>query len=316
MLLMLLFFGYLTQFNLVSNINRVYNVNAEPFNFAAVGDWSENIQTNITAQNIDSNPEIVLSLGDYAYEENLYDIRSWWDQIEMIHDSEIFIGALGNHDSDEEGDEGNNQDDNLYLSLFQQNSNQSSWTYSFVYNDVLFVTINTEEEAGIRGEQREQVTDMLKGSNANVNWKVVFFHKPILTSETTHDVENGLDTEYCQIFDENGVNLVLQAHNHNYQRSSVLNCKNNEFVKSEDSNGFTIITVGTGGRNLYDLRDQSPLIVRQCDNKFGFLNVDVVNNTQMKAQFIDNRDRQIADSFMINKDTSIIEDTNNSVEMC
>ena len=123
------------------------------------------------------------------------------------------------------------------------------------------------------------------------------------------------DSEYCQIFEENDVNLVLQAHNHNYQRSSVLDCRDNEFVKSEDGNGFTIVTVGTGGRDLYELRGQSPMIVRQCDDRFGFLNVDIVNNTQMKAQFIDNQNSQIADSFIINKGGTIV-DTNNSSEMC
>lgn len=314
---MLLLFFLLSQFNLIPTNSSIYNAIAEPFNFAAVGDWSNNSQTDITAQNIDSkNPEIVLGLGDYAYEENLYDISLWWDQMKMIHDDEIFVGALGNHDSDEKGDNDDNQDEDYYLELFQQNSNQSSWTYSFVYNGVLFVAVNTEEEAADREEQRELVRDMLNDSTTNVDWKVVFFHKPILTSETMHGVEDGFDREYCQIFEENGVNLVLQAHNHNYQRSSVLDCRDNEFVKSEDSKGFTIATVGTGGRDRYELEDQSPMIVRQCDDRFGFLNVDIVNNTQMKAQFIDNQNSEVADSFVINKGAAIMADTNSSSEMC
>ena len=112
LLILLLFFSLC--------IGGFYNVNAEPFNFAAVGDWSDNIQTSNTARNIDSkNPEIVLGLGDYAYEENLVDIRLWWDRIEMIHDDELFIGALGNHDNDEKGDDGNIQDEDLYLKLFK-----------------------------------------------------------------------------------------------------------------------------------------------------------------------------------------------------
>ncbi len=142
---------------------------------------------------------------------------------------------------------------------------------------------------------------MLKGHTTNVDWKVVFFHRPILTSETAHGVEDGFDTAYCQIFEENGVNLVLQAHNHNYQRSSALDCRDNKFVRSDNSDGFTIVTVGTGGEDLYDFAGQSPLVVRQFDDRFGFLNVDIVNNTQMNAQFIDNQNSQIADSFVINK---------------
>jgi hypothetical protein len=39
-------------------------------------------------------------------------------------------------------------------------------------------------------------------------------------------------------------------------------------------------------------------------------------NTQMMAQFIDNKNSQIADSFIINKGAAIIEDTNNRSEKC
>lgn len=53
-----------------------------------------------------------------------------------------------------------------------------------------------------------------------------------------HGVEDGFDREYCQIFEENGVNLVLQAHNHNYQRSSVLDCRDNEFVNQKIVKGL------------------------------------------------------------------------------
>jgi len=65
------------------------------FNFAAVGDWGDNSETIKTAQNIDTkNVEVVLGLGDYAYEKNSNGIRSWWNNIEMVHDDEIFKGAL------------------------------------------------------------------------------------------------------------------------------------------------------------------------------------------------------------------------------
>jgi len=63
----------------------------------------------------------------------------------MVHNDEIFIGALGNHDGDEHGDGNDNQDEDVYLELFQQDSNQSTWTYSVVYNGVLFIALNTEE---------------------------------------------------------------------------------------------------------------------------------------------------------------------------
>jgi hypothetical protein len=296
--LLLVFFLLIFQFILIVNEN---NSVAESFNFAAVGDWGDNSETIKTAQNIDTkNVEVVLGLGDYAYEKNSNGIRSWWNNIEMVHDDEIFKGALGNAEIDDDFDE------NMYLELF----NQSSWTYSFVYNGVLFVAINTEEDTS--DEQKEKVIDMLKNST-EVDWKVVFFHRPILTSKTDNkpDPDIGVFAEkYCPVFKEYNVNLVLQAHNHNYQRSYVLDCSNNEFVKSEDSEGFTIANVGTGGRKLesqHVLEGMSPLMVTQCDDRIGFLNVDVVNKTQMKVQFIDNNGK-IADTFEINKGNPVMND--------
>ena len=296
--LILVFFLLLSEFILIVNNN---NAVAESFNFAAVGDWGDNSETIKLAQNIDAkNVEVVLGLGDYAYEKNSNDIRSWWNNIEMVHDDEIFKGALGNAEVDDGFDK------NMYLELF----NQSSWIHSFVYNGVLFVAINTEEDTS--DKQKQKVIDILKNST-EVDWKVVFFHRPILTSKTDNKPDPDIDVfaeKYCPVFKEYNVNLVLQGHNHNYQRSYVLDCSNNEFVKSEDGEGFTIVNVGTGGRMLkypHVLEGMSPLMVTQCDDRIGFLNVDVVNKTQMKAQFIDNNG-QIADTFTINKDSIIIND--------
>ena len=256
---------------------------AESFNFAAVGDWDDDRESIKTAQNIDNKQaEVVLGLGDYAYEESSDDILSWWKNIEMVYDDEIFKGALGNHDV---------RNDNIYLSLF----NQSSWTYSFVYNDVLFVAMNTEDEA-IDEVQKEEVIGILE-NHTETSWKVVFMHRPVLTSPTEHQAMSDAD-EYCQIFQEYGVNLVLQAHNHNYQRSSVLDCIDTEFVKSNDNEGFTVVTVGTGGRTAHTLKGHSSLIEVQDDNKYGFLNVEVINSTQMNAQFVDNGG-EVIDSFLL-----------------
>jgi hypothetical protein len=48
-------------------------------------------------------------------------------------------------------------------------------------------------------------------------------------------------------------------------------------------------------------------MVTQCDDRIGFLNVDVVNKTQMKVQFIDNNGK-IADTFEINKGNPVMND--------
>jgi hypothetical protein len=41
----------------------------------------------------------------------------WWDKIEMAHDDEIFVGAVGSCDSDEKGDSSDNQDANIVRTI-------------------------------------------------------------------------------------------------------------------------------------------------------------------------------------------------------
>ena len=105
---------------------------------------------------------------------------------------------------------------------------------------------------------------------------------------------------YHPLFDKYNVDIVLQAHNHNYQRSYPLNYNevdpSNPIKVSNEMNNYysdlsgpIFVTVGTGGFELYPLVNQSSSIVNQTDSSFGFLNVDVINNgTQLSAKFLSN----------------------------
>src|SRR5919108_2468729 len=64
------------------------------FNIAAVGDWGCDPATEDTVDNIISkSPEVVLGLGDNAYEA---DVDCWFDIVEPIDD--IMKNVIGNHD--------------------------------------------------------------------------------------------------------------------------------------------------------------------------------------------------------------------------
>jgi hypothetical protein len=75
LLLMLLLPFSIPQFVLASNNENRYRAIAESFNFAAAGDWNDINNTYEKAQTIDpKNPEIVLGLRDFAYDQDMYDI--------------------------------------------------------------------------------------------------------------------------------------------------------------------------------------------------------------------------------------------------
>jgi hypothetical protein len=65
------------------------------FNLAAVGDWGCSSDAENTLDNIlDKDPELVLGLGDYSYEDLSADC--WLDIIEPIDDKMKI--AIGNHE--------------------------------------------------------------------------------------------------------------------------------------------------------------------------------------------------------------------------
>src|SRR6266498_2997342 len=108
-----------------------------------------------------------------------------------------------------------------------------------------------------------------------------------------------------------GVDLVLQAHNHNYQRSyplrfnqtnsstPIITDRNNSVYINPDGTIFMI--VGTAGADQYKLLGKSPYIITQFQ-RYGFVNIDVVDNgTRLIGTFYDSLDGNVKDNFTIIK---------------
>jgi hypothetical protein len=214
--------------------------------------------------------------------------------------------------------------------------------YSFNYQNVHFTVISTElisnnsegielirnESEGI--EQYEFVNADLASaaSDPNIDWIVVYYHKeaytsPYSTPAKEEEIRTGLirlRDAYHPLFEKYDVDLVLQAHNHNYERSYPIKYNNanssapiityaNTNSNYSNPEGQIFVTVGTGGTESYYFLAKEPYMVRQY-NGYGFLNVDVIDNGQtFNATFYSN-DRTTKDQFSItNKDVSTIADT-------
>jgi hypothetical protein len=110
------------------------------------------------------------------------------------------------------------------------------------------------------------------------------------------------------LFHENGVDIVLQGHNHNYQRTYPLAYNESKAYTpiitdrhtrdySSDPKGQIFMTVGTAGEDLYNFTSQAPYVITQF-LRHGFLNVDVTQNGQnLTASFYENREGKDKDHF-------------------
>lgn len=281
------------------------------FNFAAAGDWGCTSNTINTVQNIiDLDPEFVLALGDLSYDSSA---KCWLEIISPIANKTMI--TIGNHDTDS----------TIKLKEYTDFFGLKGQYYSFNYQNVHFIVMSTELPYEDGSEQYNFVNnDLSKVSlNPDIDWIVVDYHSLAYTSPANIGKGNSAEKElrdiYHPLFVKYNVDLVLQAHNHNYQRSYpiIYNNTNSENPIITDTNnnnnyydpkGMIFGTVGTGGESLYPLTGQAPYVATQYVG-FGFLNVDVINDgTTLSGKFFAN-DGTIKDQFTIIKSVNISENT-------
>ena len=279
------------------------------FNFATAGDWACTSDTIDTVNNIlDKNPELVLGLGDYSYEDSA---DCWLDITQPIDN--IMKIAIGNHEIEEES----------ILTEYMNHFGLTSQYYSFDYQNVHFIALATESEYldMSKDKAKEQLafvkSDLEKAStNPNIDWIIPFFHRMMYYEEhescsIVGEHDNNLVDIYHPLFEKYGVHLVLQAHSHTYERTYPLktNAENSEdpIVTSKDSsnypsiNGLVIATVGTGGNSSCQYVHTDPKLAPiQYEDLFGFLNVDVSSDgRKLVGTFYDNDGGEIKDRFTI-----------------
>jgi hypothetical protein len=274
------------------------------FNFAAAGDWGCTSDTIDTLKNIiDHDPEFVLALGDLSYNNSA---KCWLDIISPIANKTMI--AIGNHDTDS----------STKLKEYMDFFGLKGQYYSFNFQNVHFTVISTELPYELGSAQYNFVNnDLSKVSlNPDIDWIVVDYHSLAYTSPANigkgNSAEKELRDTYHPLFIKYGVDLVLQAHNHNYQRSFPIIYNNdnstNPIITDTNKNnyydpkGMVFGTIGTAGVSLYPLTGQAPYVATQYVG-FGFLNVDVINDgTTLSGKFIAN-DGTIKDQFTITKIT-------------
>ena len=125
--------------------------------------------------------------------------------------------------------------------------------------------MNTEDDNGTSTAQQNFVKADLEAasSNPDVKWIIVMFHRQIHSSSASpaHQSIPALNTAYNRLFMDTGVDLILQAHMHNYERMKVRDFNTagcNDAGSYPESCNYTAFVVGTGGAELYPFKTISP----------------------------------------------------------
>lgn len=274
------------------------------FNILAVSNWGCNQNSQRTVDNIrDKTPELVLGLGDYSYQSTP---KCWLDKIKPI-DGKTKIN-IGNHDVITK----------KLLSSYLDHFDLSKQYYSFNFKNIHILTMATELKLKADSKQFKFVKKDLQqaSKDPNIKWIIVNMHKPVYTSP------NGCSASSCKgsitlrdiyhpLFDQYGVDLVLEAHVHSYQRTFPIkyntdNPSKPAITSSSKNNynnptGVIFAIVGTGGINFHGLAGKAPFVASQQGNKFGALEIKITNDgNTIEGKFYAN-DGSKKDQFTIKK---------------
>jgi hypothetical protein len=262
------------------------HTNNSNFNIAVAADWGCKEDAQKTAENIQSkNPELVIANGDLSYEES----AECWLEIIKPFQSKMKI-AMGDHEySDTSG--GAIGVINQYLKPL----NIQKTYYSFDINNVHVVVIDPFIDYGPESTQYQFIENDLRTASTNpkIDWIFAVESTPIYTSPSEHPADPTIRDTYHPIFDKYGVDLVFSSDNHNYQRTFPLKYNSNsessnaiivdndknKYKNNDKGDGVIYLITGTAGRSHYKLEGQEPFVVKQDDENFGFLNIDINGKT-------------------------------------
>ncbi|GIF22362.1 hypothetical protein BJ973_002684 [Actinoplanes tereljensis] len=250
----------------------------ESFTFTAFGDQGVSYHAlgndgQVAAQ----DPVFHLHAGDLCYADSsglglpadTYDPRTWDQflaQTEPISASVPWMASLGNHDMEALYSE-NGYGGQLARWDFPDNGPvQSEGVYSFVYGNVGVISLDPNDVSFeipanfgyTGGAQTKWLDNRLKWlrDQDDVDFIVVFFHHCAYSTTTAHASEGGVRNQWVPLFDKYGVDLVINGHNHIYERADVLQGGKSKKTPigatvHPATDGTTYVTAGAAGRSLY-----------------------------------------------------------------
>jgi 3',5'-cyclic AMP phosphodiesterase CpdA len=258
---------------------------------------------------ISKSPEVVIGLGDNAYEP---DVDCWFDIVEPIDD--IMKNVIGNHDI---------EDGHLDEILeHYADDYQSEQYYAFSHENVRIIVMSTEVDYSADSAQHIFVESELEDAAADpsVDWIIVAMHRQMYASPTDASGHEEFDLReaYHPLFQKYGVDLVLYGHNHYYERTYPLNFSSDDdsdepFITTREATNYVnpdsqiFITIGTGGQSIFEFTDRQPYVVSQFDDGFGFLDIRITTTTndggekRLVGTFYDNDGGEIQDQFTVIK---------------
>lgn len=153
--------------------------------------------------------------------------------------------------------------------------------YSFVYGNVAVLSLDANDvsfeiraNTGYSGGSQNtwaQRTLAAHRDDPNVDFIVCFFHHCAYSTTAQHASDGGVRAAWSALFDRYRVDVVLQGHNHVFERTDPIRgnmptrAAGDSATVHPDTDGTVYYTVGCGGRPRYDFQPGEPETYRGHD---------------------------------------------------
>ncbi|MFG2800087.1 purple acid phosphatase family protein [Streptomyces pseudovenezuelae] len=254
----------------------------KPFTFTAFGD--QGVSYHGLANDsllLGQNPSFHLHAGDIAYADPAgagksadtgFDSRVWDQflaQTESVAKSVPWMVSYGNHDMEAWYSPNGYGGEEARFTLPDNGPDKAHLpgVYSFVYGNTAIISLDPNDVSfeipanlGISGgTQTTWFEGQLKKYRAakDIDFVIVFFHHCAYCTSTAHASEGGVRQEWVPLFEKYTVDLVINGHNHQYERTDVI--KGDKVAKKlpigetayPETEGVVYVTAGAAGRSLY-----------------------------------------------------------------
>ena len=209
----------------------------EPFEFIYITDTQSNTdemfaisrRTLEAAKKNTPNARFVLITGDLV-QSSAHETAAWeWEQFfatkQHIWLQVPIVPVKGNHDRSPYHNMYHHFNTDTSFNRQQTDVNAKTTmegtVYSFVYGDALFLILNFEDHR--QGETyfaaKEEWMRTQIAAHADVRWRIAAFHKPLFTGARHQGALSGrvVRERFAPVFQELGISLALQGHDHAYQ---------------------------------------------------------------------------------------------------
>lgn len=242
-------------------------------------------QNTLAAMMIARRPDLMLHTGDLVYPSGTVDAyleRFFAPYAPLLERIPVFP-CPGNHDYYCE-------EANFYVAL---NSLPSAGIpeaegryYSFDWENAHFVVLDSnlplEQAVAGQGKMLEWLEQDLAADRHF--WKIAMFHHPPYAGGPNEDdpLSHLARKHIVPILERHGVQLVLNGHEHNYQRSHAI--RQGEVVKAGE--GIVYLTSGGGGAELYEPKARAEAAFQQ--GSYHYLEADLrASELQLRAVRVD-----------------------------